>query len=65
MSGAAKAKKAEQLPDDPVLRAVLTAPVEAIPPPDDEAEAIRQAKAGPWLDGSELSAQIDARARRR
>jgi len=50
--------------DDPVLRAVLTAPVRPDEPPEWEAEVLEQAAAGPWFDGATVSAEIAARARR-
>ncbi|MFO0760474.1 MAG: hypothetical protein U0359_28595 [Byssovorax sp.] len=51
--------------DDPVLLAVLTAPVVEGQPPAEEREAIRQAKAaGAWVKGAVVSAEIAARARR-
>jgi hypothetical protein len=50
--------------DDPVLRSVLTAPVRPGQPAAWEAEALREAAAGPWFEGSSVSAEIAARARR-
>lgn len=51
--------------DDPVLLAVLTAPVVEGSPPAEEREAIRQAKAaGGWIKGAAVSAEIAARAQR-
>lgn len=49
--------------DDPVLHAVLTAPVRPGQPPEWEAEVLEQAAAGPWFDGATVSAEIAARAR--
>lgn len=37
--------------DDPVLRSVLTTPVRPGQPAEWEAEALRQAAAGPWFHG--------------
>lgn len=51
--------------DDPVLQAVLSAPVQMGAVPEEEREAIRQAKAaGGWVKGASVSAEIAARARR-
>jgi hypothetical protein len=55
---------AEQTTDDPVLHAVLTAPVRPGQPPAWEAEALEEAAEGPWFDGASVSAEIAARARR-
>lgn len=49
--------------DDPVPRAVLTAPAHPGQPPEWEAEVLERAATGPWFDGSIVSAEIAARAR--
>ena len=51
--------------DDPVWQAVLAAPVDDGPIPEEEARAVEEAMArNVWIDGAVVSAKIAARAAR-
>jgi hypothetical protein len=49
--------------DDPLWRKFLSAPVDPNPAPEQELLGLEQLRAGAFVDGSAVSAEIDNRAR--